>query len=120
MAKLPISRPISEQEALVVAKMLEVFPTAAAGQLDLDSIKKLKVVARCDCGCDTVEFQGIDWSMPPAVVADGRGKTKKNDEVGVLIFANGPAVTCLEVYQLGEELARLPTIESIVLYGSAV
>lgn len=120
MAKLPISRPISQHEAMVITKMLQVCATGAGEKINLESVSNLKVVARCDCGCDTVDFQGVDWATPPDIVADGQGKTEANNDVGITVFANESAIVCLEVYNHGDELARLPTLESIVAYGPAV
>jgi hypothetical protein len=105
---------------MVITKMLQVCATGAAEKINLQSVSNLKVVARCDCGCDTVDFEGVDWATPPAVVADGQGKTEANDHVGIIVFANDSTIVRLEVYNHGYELARLPTLESIVGYGPAI
>ena len=101
----------------VLARMLERCAVNGPITIDQASLQGLKVVAHCDCGCDTVDFQGIDWSGPPTLIADGEGKTAAGDEVGILVFSNGSAITCLEVYNYSDEPARLPTVDSIQPYG---
>jgi hypothetical protein len=75
------------------------------------------VVARCDCGCDTVDFEAIDWSKPPSVIADGKGRTEKGEEVAIIVFGTDSSVCCLEVYNHGDNPARLPVVDSIHPYG---
>jgi hypothetical protein len=53
------------------------------------------------------------------VIADGQGKTEAGDEVGIIVFGNGSAITCQEVYNYSHEPARLPAIESIQPYGAS-
>ena len=117
MPRLSLVRPISQQEAAILVRMLDHCAAIAELRLDRESLPKLSVVARCDCGCDTVDFQPIDWSKPPAVIADGKGTTEKGDEVGIIVFGTDSSVACLEVYAHGDELARLPVVDSIHPYG---
>jgi hypothetical protein len=118
MARLPAPRPISPREVAVLARMLERCAVQGSVTIDLASLQRLNVVARCDCGCDTVDFQSVDWSTRPAVIADGQGKTETGDEVGVIVFGNGSVIACLEVYNYGDEPARLPAVETIQPYGA--
>ena len=118
MTKLQAPRAITEHESAVIMKMLESCAVNGLVTIDPGTVPSLKVIAQCDCGCDTVEFEGIDWSAPPTVVADGQGSTSAENEVGVIVFANGAAITCLEVYNHGDAPARLPRVESIKGYGA--
>jgi len=70
-------------------------------------------VARCECGCDIIEFRGIDWSNPPGVLAEGVAVTPDGKTIGVIVFGTPERATCLEVYGFDDELARLPTLDSI-------
>ena len=117
MPRLADHRPISDLEVAVLARMLECCAVTGPITTDQASLQSLNVVAHCDCGCDTVDFQGIDWSAPPTVIADGQGKTATGEEVGILVFGNGSAITCLEVYNYSDEPARLPVVKSIQPYG---
>ena len=117
MPRSPMTpRRITPHEAAVVRRALEACPVGPIGQGLLDSISSLEVVARCECGCDTVEFGGIDWADPPDLVAEGVAQTGDGMAVGLIVFATADAVTCLEVYTLDDEPARLPTVESIRPY----
>ena len=103
----------------MLARTLERCAVRGRVNIGHASLVNLKVVAHCDCGCDSVDFHGIDWSAPPTVIADGQGKTEAGDEVGIIVFSNGSAITGLEVYNYSDEPARLPAIESIQPYGGA-
>jgi hypothetical protein len=118
MARLSLVRPISEPEAAVLTRVLERCAMKGRLQIDRASLSKLNVVARCDCGCDTVDFTTIDWSDPPAVIAEGQGKTKGGDDVGIIVFGSERSVACLEVYSHSPGPARLPVLDSITPYGS--
>jgi hypothetical protein len=109
-------RRITRHEAEVLRRALEICPAGPVAQDLLDSISNLEVVARCECGCDTVEFGRIDWAGPPELVAEGVAQTADGMAVGLLVFGTADAVTCLEVYSLDDEPARLPTVESIRPY----
>jgi len=117
MPRLEISRPISEQEAAVVTRVLERCALGEPTKINRSSISKLKVVSRCACGCDTVDFESVDWSKPPSVVAEGTGKTENGDEVGIIVFADGGTVVCLEVYNHGSNPALLPLLDSVSSNG---
>jgi hypothetical protein len=98
--------------------MLESCAVNGPVRVDPGTVSGLKVIARCDCGCDTVEFEGIDWSAPATVVADGQGSTGAGEEVGIIVFANGSTIACLEVYNYGDAPAHLPRVESIKAHGA--
>ena len=119
MARLSLVRPISEREAAVVTRMLERCAVKGPLKIRRDSISKLNVVARCDCGCDTVDFETIDWSKPPSIVADGQGRTQSGDEVGIIIFGSEVSVVCLEIYKHHPGPGRLPLVDSIEPHGTA-
>jgi hypothetical protein len=83
-----------------------------------DSVSRLEVVARCECGCDTIEFRGIDWSNPPGVLAEGVAVTPDGKTIGLIVFGTSERATCLEVYSFDDEPDRLPTLDSIQGFGS--
>lgn len=110
-------RSISEPEAAVLARMLERCAVGGAGPFDPASLAQLKVVAQCDCGCDSVDFEGIAGSGPPTMIADGQGMTAAGDEVAVMVFGSGTVITSLEVYNYSNRPARLPAAETIRPFG---
>jgi hypothetical protein len=97
----------------VIDRALEVCPVGSVTSAQRNSVSLLEVVTSCGCGCDTVEFDGIDWSDPPAVIADGTGNTADGKSVGILVFGTIDRITCLEVYSFDDEPARLPDLDSI-------
>lgn len=106
-------RAISSHEEAVLRQVLTACPTQEIPASVLHSLTELKVVNRCGCGCDTVEFEGIDWKDAPEVLGEGLGVTPGGRTVGVLAFGSPERILCLEVYSLDDEIAKLPVPESI-------
>jgi hypothetical protein len=84
----------------------------------MDALDSLEVVSTCKCGCDTIEFRGIDWTSHPRPVASGPANTPDGREIGLLVFATDERVVCLEVYSYDDNPARLPRLDSIRTYGA--
>ena len=78
-------------------------------------LDQLRVVDRCGCGCDSMDFLLHDPDHPAKPVADGIGTTPSGGMVGVLVWGRDDEVTALEVYDLGagQEDLRLPDPASI-------
>lgn len=110
---------VSQVEADVIRAALARCPTPEFSDALLATIDSLEVVGRCSCGCDTVDFRGLDWSEPPTLVADGVGTIAGGHDVGILIFANAQRVVCLEVYGFDDRPARLPAPQLIRAYEVA-
>lgn len=118
MPRTPMTpRQISSQEADVLRRALSVCPVVAVSEALRDCVADLEVISRCECGCDTVEFRGIDWVSPPSVLADGVAETPDRKAIGLIVFGTQDRVTCLEVYSYDEVPAHLPTLSSIRSYG---
>jgi hypothetical protein len=111
-------RPISADEAAVLHRALEVCPVRPVSEALHSSVSTLRVVKRCDCGCDTVNFEGIR-SEPPSIIADGIGETPDGKEIGLIVFGNSDQLLSLEVFSYDDEPARLPIISSIRGYEPA-
>lgn len=110
-------RPISPQELEVLRRALRVCATRAASPAHDSAASKLVVASLCECGCDTVEFQGAGGEIA-AVIADGIGETPEGAGVGLLVFGKSDTITCLEVYSFDDTPARLPRLDSIRPFGS--
>ncbi len=106
-------RAISPLEVEVLRHVLTACSTQEVPASVLNSLTELTVVNRCGCGCDTVEFEGIDWKDAPEVLGEGVGVTPDGRTVGVLAFGSSERILCLEVYSLDDEIAKLPVPESI-------
>lgn len=70
-----------------------------------------QVVAKCDCGCATVDF--IDDTRGACVVRDATGRTRTGIDVGVLLWGKDGVAAGLEIYMLGTDTGELPLPESL-------
>jgi hypothetical protein len=110
-----IKRPISVEEAEVIRITL----AHAATTPDLRGLgvnaSLLQVVGKCDCGCDSVDFEGYGEVPNAKPLADGIGITRRGGKVGVIVWGTSKLITSLEIYDLGvgEKDIKLPMTESI-------
>jgi phosphoglycerate dehydrogenase-like enzyme len=113
--RVTADRPISPAEITLIHAMLEraavdpVYRRLAAG------IESLRVIARCSCGCDSVDFNDGGQERHPTPIADATGETAAGGTVGVLIWGTAASVAGIEVYDLGAgpDDIRLPLPQSI-------
>ena len=107
-------RPITQHEIAVIRAALE---KAASVQLEptvLERLGNLRVVERCACGCDSVDFVEYDAQRRWHPIADGTGTTPAGTTVGLIIWGTPDAITGIEVYGLDDnEDLRLPVENSI-------
>lgn len=111
---VPDRRPISESEAEVIRTALTRAPVGPLGEAARDVISGLQVVARCECGCASVDFDAPVSDRRSTVIADGTGQTLSGGQVGVIVWGRCDAITGLEVYDLGaaEDDLGLPVTTS--------
>ena len=102
-------RPLSTAERALLADLLARDASTAAFVAQLDA---LRVYARCDCGCPSVEFRlpgrprgSGSLSVP---VVDAEARTPEGEAVGVLVFAADGQLTQLEVYSMSGAACSLP------------
>ena len=79
-------RPITAQEIAVIRATLEQAALDAqfrAAEVNLDT---LKVVDRCSCGCDSVDFEKNGQDSLSRPVADGIGMTAAGGQIGVIVW----------------------------------
>ncbi len=95
------SRPITKPEAIVIRTALRLNPTINITNELLDSIDTLKVVARCDCGCASVDFEKPDELSKTKPIANAIGVTPSRGEVGIIIWGTEKMIAGLEIYNLG-------------------
>ena len=105
-------RTISSLEAAVLRAAIDRAPHPPVPEGILASLDNLRVVSRCDCGCDSVDFAAPSPSEPATHVADGIGKTPPGGQVGVLVWARGPNISGYDL-GAGDEDLRLPMPDSI-------
>lgn len=109
-------RAISASEAALVSGALEraaVEPTD--GYLGL--VENLTVTAVCECGCGSVSF--CEPSRTERRLADGVGFLPSGERVDVLVWAEGPALSRLEIVDFGRANGALPMPESVMSWERA-
>ena len=85
----------------------------------LYQLDTVRVVARCGCGCPTVNLatEGDKTPLmgPSQILADFLGSTKEGVQVGVILHARQGKLSELEVYSLAgtEGPFSLPDVETL-------
>jgi hypothetical protein len=109
----PSPRPIAPREAAVIPSLLARAATESNAGRYLPAIDQRVVVARCDRGCDTVEFERSAGAFGHPV-ADGVARTPEGRSVGILLLGTASELTSLEVFQLEDDApGRPPDPETI-------
>jgi len=109
------ARPISAREAAAVDWVLA--NGACEGSLDhlRRGIRDLRVVARCACGCASVDFVAGGQSGDARPVAEAVGFDSRGRQCGVIVWERGGRVSGLEIYEEEpDSAAEVPAVESLV------
>jgi hypothetical protein len=111
-----MSRPISQQEAKLLERVLAVGAHEPPFHGAVASIPTLKVTATCKCGCSTI------WFGPDGDATIGHNlaealATLGGETVTLIVWSQGEAVVGLEI--LGQERTGLPSPLSVRSYGDA-
>lgn len=115
MGRLPLSRQLTQHERDLVRWLLE-HGNPGAEKL-LPQIDRLTVVAKCDCGCPTVDF-ALDGEPVPGKghrpISDNLGEVD-GMTVGVMLFATNDQIFMLEVHSTAgtDKPFGLPAIEHL-------
>lgn len=104
---IPERRGIREDEAEVIRAALERALVAPVERAASAAISHLEVVARCECGCASVDFDSSPSDPHPTRIADGTGTTPNGGHVGIIVWGRRDAITGLEIYDLGAGEANL-------------
>jgi len=113
---IPERRGINQSEAEIIRAALE---RASLGPLDETvraAIPNLEVVARCECGCTSVDFDAPTSEQRSGIIADATGQTPRGGQVGVIVWGRSDAITGLEIYDLGagDDDLVLPVPTSVI------
>ena len=107
-------RLLRQEESEVICWMLQHASTR--GTLDhlLSSVRNLRVVETCECGCPSIDFVSENETVGSVVIADAVGTSSGGVDAGLMIWAKGDAITGLETYNFGEVVPfSLPCIETL-------
>jgi hypothetical protein len=110
-----MSRPISQVEAAVVARALQVAPCGEVPALLIESVQSLHVTATCDCGCATVWFGPEGAGSTGKIIADARA-TAEGENIDVIVWSSAEAIVGLELVGVGA--VPLPAVDSIRQHGA--
>ena len=112
-----LNRAATPDEIAVVRAALERVAAAPEYQHLSTRLDGLRVVSKCGCGCDSVDFAEYDPGHPTRVIAHGIGQNPAGGLVGVMVWGTADRVTGLEVSDLEEAVnsadARLPVPTTI-------
>jgi hypothetical protein len=116
-AAIPEDRSLTPQEATLVRWMLEHGTAAAAGFLP--QLAEARVVARCYCGCASVDFS-VGGVVPPpgdgiGILVDFEYRTAEGHLCGAFVFQRAGLLAGLEVWSVDglSTPSTLPAIEKL-------
>lgn len=121
MSRIPQDRPLSPHEAELTSWLLEHGSPQSAAHLA--ELPHALVIARCPCGCASVDFAIAGHEAPLStgleVLADYTWRDTEGREAGIFVFARGGQLAGLEVYTLHPDAAidRLPPTDALVSLG---
>ena len=115
---IPDVRPLSEDERRLLEWLLHHGTPAAASYLE--QLPGVSVVARCSCGCPTIDLavsgRAASLFSPTTILADVDASSPEGVRVGIIVHGREGMISELEVYSLGGETRfSLPRIEDIQL-----
>lgn len=102
---------LSAAESALVRWLLEHGEPDAARFLA--AVDALRVVARCSCGCASIDFT-VDKSGPMRIVADFGLRQEGAIRGGVFLFTHAGKLARLDVYSFGEPIAQVPEPGALV------
>lgn len=108
-------RSINDREIAVIRAALALATVGPTAQQLAPTVSSLRVIGRCGCGCDTVDFEK-DPDERARPIADGTGTTSAGGAVGIIVWGTSTKITGLEIYDLGAGGSdlRLPEPSSIL------
>ena len=120
---IPVERTLSQDERILIEWLL-ASPSSEMTDSEVSKYKsqvpKLRVVAKCSCGCPTVDFAlGSDRKSGASdIVAEAGGKSPEGVSVGVILHARGGELSELEIYSTQglDTPFKLPVSDSLEHY----
>jgi hypothetical protein len=113
---IPERRGIYQSEAEIIQAALKRASVGALDETAWAAIPSLEVVARCECGCASVDFDAPTSEQRSGIIADATGQTPRGGQVGVIVWGRSDAITGLEIYDLGagDDDLVLPVPTSVI------
>ena len=95
---MPSERPLSADELAVVQWLLENAATGDRSAVDLQAVRRLRVVSQCACGWGSIEFVERGQGAGTVVVADAMAAWPDGARAGVILWSKNGKLSGLEVY----------------------
>jgi phosphoglycerate dehydrogenase-like enzyme len=83
-----IDRPASTEEVAVIRAALERASTRPIAPELIESVERLHAIAKCGCGCESVDFASHDPANPSSPISDGTGTTSQGEQVGLIVWGD--------------------------------
>jgi len=120
-APIPEDRPLTAQESALVRWMLEQGTPASTRFIP--QLEAAYVVARCPCGCASVDFsvgRVVPAPGPLSILADFEYRTAEGHLCGVFVFERDGLLAGLEVWSVDglSTLSTLPATSQLQPLGS--
>ena len=106
-------RPISQEEAAVLGRTLQVGAVASVSPEMMGTVAKLKVTASCRCGCATVWF-GPDRDEALGTKAAEACGTWNGETIDIVVWSDDGQIVGMEVAGAGS--GGLPDPASVRRY----
>ena len=122
MPTIADERPLKDDERRLLEWLLHHGEPEAVAYLP--QLSQASVVARCDCGCPSVDLaigdRAAPSSAPSDLLADVVGVSPEGFTVGVILHARDGLLSELEVYPIGDPprayaLPAISTLKSLPL-----
>src|SRR5258706_14971635 len=91
-------RTIRQEEIEVIRTTLQRASVQSILETTAASNGNLIIVARCECGCATVDFDAPSSQDKSKPIADGTGVTPHGGKVGVIVWGRHDVITGHEIY----------------------
>jgi hypothetical protein len=90
-----VPRPITSEEAAIVKQALLKAALTPVPTDTIQSIESLCVIAECECGCRSVEFESSEAAE--SRLSDGVGYLLTGERVDVMVWGRGTRISSLEI-----------------------
>lgn len=112
---IPEDRPITETEAALVSWLLLNAQMGGDTAARSTSVDDLRVVSRCSCGCNSVEFVENGQGSGAFPIASAYGTTADGVVAALIVWERKGAVSGLEFCELDEPVRSLPLIDTLTM-----
>jgi hypothetical protein len=109
-----VRRPATTEERALVKWLITHARVGSEYPPFLEQVALLQVVARCECGCPSVDFEPHGQVLGATAVAGASGNSPEGVPIGVTLWSRSGHISGLEVYCQSESTSfTLPRPEDL-------